>query len=146
MSLKKVEEFILKNKNWILKHYKKNIEIKNNSIKLSIEKVEEYKRDARILVKEKLDYFNQFYNFKYKKVSIKNCKTKWGSCSSNKNLTFNFQIVFLEKEMQDYLIVHELCHLKEFNHSNNFWLLVEKTIPDYLSIRKKMREMNFIYE
>ncbi len=100
------------------------------------------RESARKLVHMKLEYFNQFYNFSYKKVFIKNQKTRWGSCSSNNNLNFNYRIVDLAPELQDYLIVHELCHLQEFNHGKAFWDLVATQIPNYETLRKKLHHID----
>jgi predicted metal-dependent hydrolase len=90
-----------------------------------------YKEQARLLVHHRLLHFNAHYNFAYQRVSIRNQKTRWGSCSSKGNLNFSYRILFLEPEAQDYLIVHELCHLKEFNHSQRFWDLVAQQSPNY---------------
>ena len=95
--------------------------------------------EAKILISDRIEYFNQFYKFHYEGISIKNQKTRWGSCSRNKNLSFNYRIALLSKELQDYLIVHELCHLKEFNHSKNFWKLVERQIPNYRELHAKLK-------
>ncbi len=98
-----------------------------------------YKETARELVHARLAHFNQFYNFEYNKVFIKNTKTKWGSCSSKKNLNFSYKIALIEPELQDYLIVHELCHLAEMNHGKGFWDLVAQQIPDPVALHKKLR-------
>ncbi len=98
-----------------------------------------YKDEALLLAKEKVAYFNQFYGYKFNKINIKNQKTRWGSCSRKGNLNFNFKMLFLQEKLRDYLIVHELCHLKEFNHSGNFWSQVSKTIPQWLEIRKELK-------
>ncbi len=94
---------------------------------------------ARALVHERLLYFNQFYNFSYQRVFIKNQKTRWGSCSKNGNLNFNYKIVHLPLHLADYIIVHELCHLGEFNHSKNFWALVGRTLSDYARRKKELQ-------
>lgn len=97
------------------------------------------KEITRKFVLKKLEYFNQFYGFRFHKISIRNQKTRWGSCSKGGNLNFNYKIVFLPEKMADYIIVHELCHLGEFNHSKKFWKLVAKTVPNYKKIRKEVR-------
>jgi len=94
---------------------------------------------ARKLVFEKIKYFNSFYSFKINRVAIKNTKTRWGSCSEYANLNFNYKIIYLRPELADYLIVHELCHLGELNHSKIYWDLVKKTIPNYAKINKELR-------
>ena len=98
------------------------------------------KKTALILVHEKLLHFNQFYNFHYKKVTVRNQKTRWGSCSRSGNLNFNYKILYLEPVQQDYIIVHELCHLAQLNHSKAFWNLVAQQSPNYKEIRKTLRK------
>lgn len=95
---------------------------------------------ARSIVSERLEHFNQHYGLEYKKVFIKNQKTRWGSCSSKKNLNFNYRIAILPPELQDYLVVHELCHLQEMNHGANFWSLVGEQIPNYRECRNELRK------
>ena len=80
------------------------------------------------------------------KINIKNQKTRWGSCTKSKNLNLNYKIIFLPKKHQDYIIVHEMCHLKEFNHSHKFWSLVSKTLPDYLEIKVELRNHELFYK
>ncbi len=99
-----------------------------------------HKAQALVLAKIKVEQWNKFYNFSYKNVSVKNQKTRWGSCSKRGNLNFNYKIVHLPEALVDYLIVHELCHLKEFNHSRNFWNLVKQTIPDCKNLRAQLRK------
>jgi len=98
-----------------------------------------YKEKAIRLVKEKLEVFNKIYRFRYSRVAIRNTKSRWGSCSKKGNLNFNYRIVFLPTELADYLIVHELCHLGKFNHSQKFWNLVSRAIPDYEKLRKELK-------
>jgi predicted metal-dependent hydrolase len=98
-----------------------------------------HKEDARKLVNEKIEQFNGFYQFAYNRISIKDTKSRWGSCSAKKNLNFNYKIVLLPLPMAEYIVVHELCHLKEFNHSQRFWYLVGETIPEYKKIRAELK-------
>ena len=102
----------------------------------------DYLRDrekARCLITERLEYFNRLYKFTYHRVAIRDQKTRWGSCSKKGNLNFSYRLLDLEAGDRDYIIVHELCHLREFNHSPRFWRLVAQAIPDYETRRKKLR-------
>lgn len=94
---------------------------------------------ARALVHERLEYWNSFYKFHYSRVAIKNTKSLWGSCSRKGNLNFSYKLLFLPRELVDYVIVHELCHLREHNHGKGFWRLVAQTQPDYLRLRRLLR-------
>jgi predicted metal-dependent hydrolase len=102
----------------------------------------ELRKEAKKIVQERLEYFNKFYQLPYGRVTIKNQKSRWGSCSIKRNLNFNYRIALISPELQDYLVVHELCHLKEFNHSENFWNLVEQQIPNYKQLRRELRRKN----
>lgn len=103
-----------------------------------------HKEKARKLVEERVAHFNQFYRFKVGRISIKNTQTRWGSCSRKGNLNFNYKIALLPPKHADYIVVHELCHLGEFNHSKKFWALVEKTIPDYAIIHNELKKSHLI--
>src|SRR3989344_4069238 len=90
-----------------------------------------FKEHARRIVISRLEYLNQVYNFKYNRVAIRNQRSRWGSCSKKGSLNFNYKLAFLPEKLMDYVIAHELCHLKEFNHSKNFWELVSLTVPNH---------------
>ncbi len=100
------------------------------------------REQARRFVENRIKYFNSFYNFKLNRIAIKNQMTRWGSCSSKGNLNFNYKVIYLKPALADYLIVHELCHLGELNHSKRFWTLVLKTIPNYVKINKELKRMH----
>ncbi len=85
----------------------------------------------------------ELYGFKFNKVRVKKLKSRWGSCSSKNNLSFNYKLMHFNTKVIDYVIVHELCHLIEMNHSKNFWLLVQKIIPDYKVCK---RELSFYHQ
>lgn len=121
------------------------VKIKNRNslftIKHTTAEITKYKKQTKILVDERLKYFNQFYNFKYQRVAIRNQSSRWGSCSSKKNLNFNYRLLLLPAELADLVIVHELCHLQEMNHSKAFWAQVAKTIPNYQILEKKLKKI-----
>lgn len=99
----------------------------------------EARAQARALVTERLKFFNETYKTQYGTISIRDQKTRWGSCSHRNNLSFNYRIVFLPSELADYIIVHELCHTIEHNHSPRFWAQVARALPNHLLLRKTIR-------
>ena len=104
----------------------------------------ENKRAALIFVKRRIEELNLAYGFAFKRVGVRNQSTRWGSCSRRGNLSFNYRILFLDPHLADYLVVHELCHLREFNHSKRFWGLVAETIPDFKEARKALRKFGSV--
>ena len=98
-----------------------------------------HKNQALELVIARVNFFNNIYKFNFNKINIRNQKTRWGSCSTRGNLNFNYKILFLSEKARDYIIVHEICHLKQFNHSKNFWSLVGLGMPDYVEARKEIK-------
>jgi predicted metal-dependent hydrolase len=98
-----------------------------------------HKETARAFVTERVAYWNQFYNHEYGRIAIKDTKRAWGSCSTKGNLNFSYTLAFIPLELADYVVVHELCHLREHNHSKHFWALVAQSIPDYKERRKQLR-------
>ena len=92
----------------------------------------QFLKDKLLLEVTKLvDFFAIKHNLSFGKIRIMNNKNKWGSCSSKGVLSFNWRLVFAPKEILEYLVVHEMCHMIEMNHSMRFWNLVEKLYPDY---------------
>ena len=105
----------------------------------------EHRETVRGLVWERLEFYRNFYktagyDFKVGRVSIRNQRTRWGSCSKAGNLNFNYRIALLPEALSDYVIVHELCHIGEFNHSGKFWDLVAVALPDYAKIRAELKK------
>lgn len=79
------------------------------------------------------------YGFTYARIIIRNQQSRWGSCSRSGTLSFNYRILDLPAHLADYLIVHELCHLREMNHSKAFWRLVAETVPEYHAFRRELK-------
>ncbi len=130
------EKFIIKQWDWILD------QLKNTSVNESkLGEFDKYKEIARAKIERKVEEFNKIYNHDYGRISIKRTSTRWGSCSSKGNLNFHYKLIFMSEEMMNYVVVHELCHLKELNHSKNFWKLVEIAIPNYKRVIKDFRKI-----
>ena len=139
-------KFIEEKKLWILKkldYFKQN----DSTFMRKYSKVDyqKHKDEAMDLVVARVEYFNKEGGFVYNKIFVKNQKTRWGSCSRKGNLNFNYKIVFLPKQLSDYIIVHEMCHLKEFSHSKKFWNLIENMLQDYKETRNELRNHELYY-
>lgn len=143
ISMSFVERFVLEKSQWVIDKLDYFRSIGNQSVNKEDSRLEygKHKELALEIVKKKLDWYNLMYGFSFRKVSIRNQKTRWGSCSRQRNLSFNYKIILIPEKLADYIIVHELCHLKEFNHSQKFWSLVSLAIPDY---KERRRELNSV--
>lgn len=106
--------------------------------KKSKEEYGEYKEIARTLVTAVLPEVASYYGVTYGRVSIKNTKTRWGSCSSRGNLNFSYKLARIPERLMYYIVVHEVCHLRELNHSDAFWKLVAQKVPDYMRCKKDL--------
>ncbi len=136
-----IEQFIIKKSQWIINKLEYFKSISGQVFPKGTNKdYLKYKDQALALARERIDFFNKFLGFRFNKINIKNQKTRWGSCSKKGNLNFNYKIVLLPERLVNYIIVHELCHLKEFNHSQKFWNLVASIIPDHSSIRHELKK------
>lgn len=101
-----------------------------------------HKEAARALVHARLEHFNLHYGLAYKRVSIKNQRSCWGSCSEHGNLNFSYKLLFLPAALADYVIVHELCHIAELNHSPRFWARVAEMCPAYEMHRAELKRLS----
>ncbi|NTU69395.1 M48 family metallopeptidase [bacterium] len=133
-----VKSFVAQKKEWIEHNIKQQKNIK--SLKSNRDDYLKNKEKSRIIILDMVKQLNSFYDFKIKRVSIKNQRTRWGSCSSLGNLSFNWQVSRLSNELAEYVVVHELCHLKEMNHSSRFWKLVSLKVPNYKVLRKRLQK------
>jgi len=139
ISNESVDKLIIEKQDWIKDKIKEQISRPKKILShYSVKDYKENKEKALKVCLERISYFNKFYNYKIGKIQIRNQKSRWGSCSGKGNLNFNYKIVFLPDELIDYIIVHELCHRGEMNHSRKFWALVEQKIPEYKSIQSQI--------
>ena len=131
---KEIKRILEKNDSWIQKHIEmlreKQAEAEDVK-KLTAEEIKTLAEQALKLIPQRVEYFARQVGVTYGRITIRNQKTRWGSCSSKGNLNFNCLLMLAPTEILDYVVVHELCHRKEMNHSKAFWTEVEKVLPDY---------------
>ena len=99
-----------------------------------------YKKEAITQITLMVEKWSKIMNLKPKNISFRKAKRRWGSCSSQDSLSFNYYLMKLPLYIIEYVVVHELAHIKEKNHSINFWALVEKFLPNYKELVKELRE------
>lgn len=139
-------------RNWIIKNYQKmqnklaaqetGQEIDKDQISIArLEALNRRYRDAaQQYIPMRAAYYQQFLDVDYQKITIRDQKTRWGSCSSKGTLSFNFRLMLAPPPVLDYVVVHELCHLIHMNHSKDFWNAVGSIIPNYKESRKWLRD------
>ena len=137
-----VERWVRSKVDWILR---KRSDLSGREpvffLKTGKREYERHKTEALAFVTDRVAYWNRFYGFSHGAISVRNQKTRWGSCSKKGNLSFHWRLLSLPAEMADYVIVHELCHLAHFDHSVAFWREVARTVPDHADIRKRMKRI-----
>ncbi|MES2854415.1 MAG: SprT family zinc-dependent metalloprotease [Bdellovibrionota bacterium] len=102
-----------------------------------------YERSGRELITKRVEEFSKAMDLNYSKLSFRSQKTRWGSCSSRGGLSFNWRLMIAPREVVDYVVVHELSHLKHYNHSSRFWALVATQIPDYKRTRSWLSQNQY---
>jgi predicted metal-dependent hydrolase len=135
MSQKQIQAFLEKHQDWIEKH-----ELTKQNSSLETQKIPQYKKLAKQTIPPRVEELALKYGFSYKSIKITSAMTRWGSCTSKKNLNFTYRLVLAPPEVLDYVIVHELCHLRHMNHSRNFWNEVALILPNYKNRSKWLKE------
>ena len=129
-----IERMVISKFKWIDEHMLKvqsTIDERSKLEKITFEQVKELADQAVEYIPKRVKYYAEKENFVYNKITIKNLVSRWGSCSTKGNLNFNCLLMLTPDYVIDYVVVHELCHLREMNHSEKFWAEVEKIMPDY---------------
>ena len=146
MPMKDVQAFVEKHKDWIVKSLnkmKQKEEEAGKIRKLTEAELKELAESACRVIPERVRYYAPLVGVDYGRITIRNQKTRWGSCSAKGNLNFNVALMLFPLEILDYVVVHELCHRKEMNHSKQFWKEVERVIPEYKKYEKWLKDNSF---
>lgn len=138
LSLTTAKKFLQSKIPWAKKALKKLEQRKQDQPQTTLPSINRTK--AKTTLTARLNHLAQKHGFKYKRLFIKNQKTRWGTCSSKNNISLNMNLVRLPKELQDYVILHELVHTKHKNHSKKFWAEMDKLVGDAKSLKKRLRE------
>ncbi|MBE6532945.1 MAG: M48 family metallopeptidase [Ruminococcaceae bacterium] len=130
-SREKIESVILSHKRWIENHLKAQEERDARIGTLTDERIKELKKLAKQIIPLKVERYSKIMGLKYGRITITSAKTRFGSCSSAGNLSFSYRLMLYPEEAIDYVVVHELAHLVELNHSERFYRIVASVMPDY---------------
>ncbi|MCM1159537.1 MAG: M48 family metallopeptidase [Bacteroidales bacterium] len=140
MREKEIGRFLAQKRYWIYKQAKRALQDAQDRTDRSDEEIRTLKIQARQVLTQRTDKYKALLGVDYQKIRIGDQKTRWGSCSSKGTISYNWHLILMPERIMDYVIVHELCHLREMNHSKRFWQLVEEILPDYASRRKWLKE------
>ena len=135
MTDRQVQDFVDSKQKWIEKHRPVSV-----VEKMSMEEVNALADRALVVIPDRVRYFAPLVGVTWGRITIRNQKTRWGSCSTGGNLNFNCLLLLTPPEVLDYVVVHELCHRKEMNHSARFWAEVSRICPNYQQHRKWLKQ------
>ena len=136
-----INTFLEKSRSWIDTHVAR-ILTRQDTVSHQKSEYLEKRGEARRIIESRVSELATRHGFQYQKISIRNQRTRFGSCSRSGNLSFHYRIAFFAPEERDYVIIHELCHLRHFDHSPLFWQAVSRLSPQYARIRKSFAHRN----
>lgn len=143
VSRREIEKFLEEKEAWVIKHVEKakqRMEEAESLEPFSDSEIDELSDMALEIIPERVNFYAGILGVTYGRITIRNQKTRWGSCSSKGNLNFNCLLMLTPPEVIDYVVVHELCHRIEMNHSKLFWDEVESVLPNYKMYRKWLKD------
>lgn len=148
MSRRRINAFLYEKRGWIEKHLKNLQERKvlyEGQQPFTMDEIKALADKALIVIPEKVKKYAGLVGVDYGRITIRNQRTRWGSCSGKGNLNFNCLLMLFPDEVIDYVVVHELCHRKHMNHSAEFYAEVERVFPEYRRCRKWLKENGGVY-
>lgn len=142
-----IQRFVEEKSSWIEKHMalmKRKAEIveqqKETATKLTAEEIYQLMDRAFAVIPKRVAYYAPIIGIHFSKITMRHHLSRWGSCSNKGNLSFNCLVMLTPPDVIDYVVVHELCHLKELNHSTRFWSEVSRILPNYKAPKKWLKE------
>ncbi len=144
VSFDNARQFAQSKKDWIKKHLDKMKQVEKEHETFSKHSTEINKAEARKKLVNRLNELSEQHGFRYNKVSVRNQKTRWGSCSFKNNISLNMNLIRLPDEMIDYVLLHELVHTRIKNHTKAFWVELNKFVGDAKEMRKKMNQYKML--
>lgn len=140
-SARQIEAFVGRHRDWIAKQRKRLARLEENTVWYTDAERAVWIERAREQIPKRVSYFAQRMGVDYGRITIREQKTRWGSCSSRGSLNFNWKLMLMPEAVLDYVVVHELAHRREMNHSAAFWSVVQAELPDYRERRKILSEV-----
>lgn len=137
---KTAEDFLNSKIGWLKENFEKIKQIENKTPAVDENAIKTLRIEAKKILPLKVKELSQKHNLSYKKVFIKNLKSRWGSCSSQNNINLNLHLMRLPEKLVDYVILHELAHTKEKNHGQNFWNLLSSFMFDARELNKELKK------
>ncbi len=137
----KIDSFVMEHRDWIEKQKNRVQELSCKRREITEQERLEGIQKALKIFPERTAFFAERMGVDYGRITVREQKTRWGSCSQKGNLNFNWKLVLMPQEILDYVVVHELAHRKEMNHSARFWAIVEQVLPDYQNRRNELKKL-----
>jgi len=138
-SEKRIESLIKKHEKWIEKHLSESARKEEKFANLTPEKIKLLKKEAKEFFEAETKHFSEIMGLNYGRIKITSAKTRFGSCSSDKNICFSYRLMLYPVPAREYVIVHELCHLVHMNHSRGFYALLSSYLPDYKQRKRLLK-------
>ncbi len=139
MTNRQIKFYCEKNRRWIEKRLAEHSENASKGTPPTEEEIKELKKQAKQVLSRKTEYFARFMGVEYNGVKITSAKHRWGSCKKDGSICYSYRTMLLDEKCRDYIVVHELAHIKQFNHSAAFYEEIAKILPDYKERQKEIK-------
>lgn len=136
----KIQKVVNEHIQWIEKQLERQKMKRLKDVALTDLQIAELKKNAKLVLKQKTEYYSKIMGIKYGRITITSAKTRFGSCSSKGNISYSWRLMLYPEAAVDYVVVHELAHIRQMNHSAAFYKIVESVFPDYKARRQLLKK------